>query len=493
MRRPTRSSGRRGGRTSRHVHWSGSLSGRKRTSFVPWRKRLFSSLSKRTSTTSFGFSACSSSSPVPQRFGSEKRAVALLVEQRQHQRRDLVVALRADRRRADVVEMAVVGVEAEQERRDRRAAARLQAHAGDDAVGRLVRLHLHDAVARAGEVRQAELLRDHAVEAGRLQRLQPLARLLDVVASPARARSPSRPARAARGASRSAARAPACPSRAAGRRRRRSPGSRPASLRTRLSAGCSRVCIASKSSLPVAGDHDLAVERGVRRQELARSRAAPGSSGAAAARSATRARARRRRSRARRGSRPISARTASRPARADPRRARPPSAGTGRSGLARRAQPCEPIGDDAPRRRATVALAALARAAAGRSTTASGRRRVSHGRARRGALTVRFEFRSAPAGGRARYKPAAQLERVRLRAAGAAAGPRVRRRPLPPGGERRAQGREGHADLHGREAAAAAPARCSRRRRPATSRPTSAGGSASSGGCRSTCRATARR
>ena len=33
----------------------------------------FSSLSKRTSTTSFGFSACSSSSPVPQRFGSEKR------------------------------------------------------------------------------------------------------------------------------------------------------------------------------------------------------------------------------------------------------------------------------------------------------------------------------------------------------------------------------------------------------------------------------------
>src|SRR5439155_3446031 len=62
-----RSSGRRAGRTSRHVHWSGSLSSRNRTSFVPWRKRLFSSLSKRTSTTSFGFTACSSSSPVPQR------------------------------------------------------------------------------------------------------------------------------------------------------------------------------------------------------------------------------------------------------------------------------------------------------------------------------------------------------------------------------------------------------------------------------------------
>ena len=36
---------RRGGRTSRHVHWSASLSGRKRISFVPWRKRLPCTLS----------------------------------------------------------------------------------------------------------------------------------------------------------------------------------------------------------------------------------------------------------------------------------------------------------------------------------------------------------------------------------------------------------------------------------------------------------------
>ena len=36
---------RRGGRTWRHVHCSGSLSGRKRMNLVPWRKRFFSSLS----------------------------------------------------------------------------------------------------------------------------------------------------------------------------------------------------------------------------------------------------------------------------------------------------------------------------------------------------------------------------------------------------------------------------------------------------------------
>ena len=39
------SSARRGGLTSRHVHWSGSLSSRKRISFVPWRNRLPCTLS----------------------------------------------------------------------------------------------------------------------------------------------------------------------------------------------------------------------------------------------------------------------------------------------------------------------------------------------------------------------------------------------------------------------------------------------------------------
>ena len=39
------SSASRAGVTSRHVHWAGSLSGRKRISFVPWRKRLPCTLS----------------------------------------------------------------------------------------------------------------------------------------------------------------------------------------------------------------------------------------------------------------------------------------------------------------------------------------------------------------------------------------------------------------------------------------------------------------
>src|SRR5205823_4737498 len=56
------SSGRRGGRTSRHVHCCGSLSGRKRRKRVPWRKRLCSSLSYRTSQTSSGRTGFHSSS-----------------------------------------------------------------------------------------------------------------------------------------------------------------------------------------------------------------------------------------------------------------------------------------------------------------------------------------------------------------------------------------------------------------------------------------------
>src|SRR5439155_25222882 len=58
-------------------------------------------------------------------------AVALRVEQRQHLRRDLLVPLRADRGRPDVVQVSVVGIETEQERRNRGVAAGLEAHAGD--------------------------------------------------------------------------------------------------------------------------------------------------------------------------------------------------------------------------------------------------------------------------------------------------------------------------------------------------------------------------
>src|ERR1700740_3450108 len=114
-------------------------------SLDPWRKRCFSSLSKRTSTTSFGLSGVSSSSPVPQRFGSLKRRSLFLsisgntlggISAR------FFVSTGAG---PDGVEMPVVGIEAEQERRDRVAAALLPADPGHDAVRGLVRLDLDDA------------------------------------------------------------------------------------------------------------------------------------------------------------------------------------------------------------------------------------------------------------------------------------------------------------------------------------------------------------
>src|SRR3954451_9295087 len=108
--------------------------------------------------------------------------VVLRVQKGQHEGGDLVLALRADRSRADVVEMAVVVVEPEEKRRDRALRALLEADAGDHAVRGLVRLDLHHTVTRAGQVRQSEALRDDAVEACGLQRLQPVAGLRWVVA-----------------------------------------------------------------------------------------------------------------------------------------------------------------------------------------------------------------------------------------------------------------------------------------------------------------------
>ena len=72
-------------------------------------------------------------------------ALGRVLEQREHARRDLVVACGRDGGRADVVDLAVVAVEAEEKRRDA-IGARLPAHADDDAVSRLLGLHLHDAV-----------------------------------------------------------------------------------------------------------------------------------------------------------------------------------------------------------------------------------------------------------------------------------------------------------------------------------------------------------
>jgi hypothetical protein len=77
--------------------------------------------------------------------------------------------------------MPVVGVEAEEERRDLRPPAGFEAHACHDAVRGLVRLHLHDALARAGQIGEAEPLGDHPVEPRRLEGLQPVSCRVDVV------------------------------------------------------------------------------------------------------------------------------------------------------------------------------------------------------------------------------------------------------------------------------------------------------------------------
>ena len=89
---------------------------------------------------------------------------------------------RGDRAGADVVEAAVVAVEAEQQRRDRLGRS-LPAHADHDAVGRSVLLHLDHRLARAGQVGEVEALRDDAVEPERLEAVEPAARLARVACS----------------------------------------------------------------------------------------------------------------------------------------------------------------------------------------------------------------------------------------------------------------------------------------------------------------------
>src|SRR5204862_4958898 len=81
---------------------------------------------------------------------------------------------------ADEVEPALGIVEPEQQRRDPAVCLVAPAEADDHAVGRPVRLHLDDAFARAGEVRQTAPLGDDTVEAGRLEALQPVAGLRQI-------------------------------------------------------------------------------------------------------------------------------------------------------------------------------------------------------------------------------------------------------------------------------------------------------------------------
>ena len=104
--------------------------------------------------------------PRPPPIRLREAPVERLVDERQHARRDVVAHLRADRARADVVEAAVLAVETEQQRRDRRAVA-LPTDADHCAVRRSMLLDLDDGVARARQVRRRETLPDHAVEAER--------------------------------------------------------------------------------------------------------------------------------------------------------------------------------------------------------------------------------------------------------------------------------------------------------------------------------------
>ena len=103
----------------------------------------------------------------------------MVVERVVAERRDVVEQLRAQRRRdaardADVVQRAVVVVEAEQQRADALAVF-VDAVPGDHAVGRAFVLHLHHR-ALAGPVRAVERLGDDAVEPRAFEVLEPVGR-----------------------------------------------------------------------------------------------------------------------------------------------------------------------------------------------------------------------------------------------------------------------------------------------------------------------------
>src|SRR5581483_1617861 len=96
-------------------------------------------------------------------------------EQRLEPRPELRAFPRRDGARAHVVDLAVVAVQAEQQRRER--AVLVPPEADDDAIRGAMLLHLDDRVARAWQVRRAEPLRDDAVEPERLEAGHPRARV----------------------------------------------------------------------------------------------------------------------------------------------------------------------------------------------------------------------------------------------------------------------------------------------------------------------------
>ena len=157
------------------MHWSGRLSGRQRTKRVPWRKRSPVTWSYWTSATSLGFSGshCALRS-VDQRLGPPGaspvnpgppfKASTLRVSAG----RSLVGDARGE---ADVIELAVVVEQAEQQRADL-LAVRGVAEAADDAVGGAQAFHLHHR-ALAGAIGLVEALGDDAVQLAAAGALQP--------------------------------------------------------------------------------------------------------------------------------------------------------------------------------------------------------------------------------------------------------------------------------------------------------------------------------
>ena len=178
-------------------------------------------------------------------------ALRRVLEQRLHAREDLVVALRADRGRADVVDLAVVVVEPEQQRREvlgfafQRTPTTTQSavlyvldlrrprRASPGRYGTPSRLAMTPSRPAASNV-SSQLAGASAVARGR--------------------REVGSPCRPARGSSRAAPRAgSSCtgsPSQSSTSKAMKSAGISAESLRTRLSAGWSRICIESKSSTP---------------------------------------------------------------------------------------------------------------------------------------------------------------------------------------------------------------------------------------------------
>ena len=236
-------------------------------------------------------------------------AIRRVLEQRQHLLGDGGLPARGDGGRADVVDLAVVAIQAEQQRRDP-CRLLLPAEADDHAVRGALGLHLHDRAAAAGLDRPVDALRDHSVEAECLQLVQPRERRSRVRGRRGELERPGVPLERL-----AAPRKGALPDRRSvpqqhveGDEPRRDLGGQ---LADAALGGMEPHLHGVEVDRSVPLDHDLAVERRAGRQQVAERLRARGSSAAAAARCATRAAARRPRSRARRGSRPTSARTPS--------------------------------------------------------------------------------------------------------------------------------------------------------------------------------------